>query len=129
MIARINNYLKGKKAVIHGFYESAEYMSPGSYTFNESIKYITRVDEEPKAAGIIQSFYRNSLLKYMVRFAKGVLFRKRLELPHKDLAMNQFLGTVYVPLGAVMDIAIKGFLTLVIRKCLRFYRIKRIISQ
>jgi hypothetical protein len=103
MIGKIFHYIRGKREVIHAFHESTQYMSAGIYVFDDSVKYITRMDPaiKDKASRVFQkNEYKKRSTRWLIFLLKQTIFRKALSISRNDLSNQEFTGNVYLPVGS-----------------------------
>jgi len=103
MFEKIIHYVQGKREVIAGFHECAPYMAAGTYIFDDSVKYITRMepDIKRKASKILQkNEYKKRSTRLLIYLIKHTIFKKALSITHNDILDQEFIGNVYLPVGS-----------------------------
>lgn len=101
MIRKIRNFINEKKKLKTCFLENGNFMSPGNYVFDDSIKYITRNDRitQKRTSEILKhDYYRKATTRFFIYLLKKTIFRKSIFIPESELAIKDFTGTVYLPI-------------------------------
>ncbi|MCM3610491.1 aminoglycoside phosphotransferase family protein [Planococcus sp. MERTA32b] len=113
---RLSNYYAHKKRLVEGFEARKEFLSPGSYQFDESMTYIHLDDMEISRKS--KELFSQGL--HIINFANGgffvktavtkilrFYFNKKLFIDRKTKEADK--GTVYLPAGNGKDVKIFDF--------------------
>ena len=103
MIQKVRNYIKEKKELIKSFHANASYMSSGAYVFDDSINYLVKDDEDTKKRTLEllqREYYGKSFIRLFVFVMKKFLFRGTIINQQKATPIDNFSGTVYLPVGS-----------------------------
>lgn len=99
MIWKVIDYIRRKKEIFKNFNANTKYMLSGTYVLDESIKYMTRDDEDTKtrAYKMLQTDYYPFFIRVIIYFLRRTLFRKKVIIPEQDLYLSEFSGNVLRP--------------------------------
>jgi len=99
MIWKVIDYIKRKKEIFKNFDSNTKYMLSGTYILDESIKYMTRDDEDTKkrAYKMLQADYYPFFIRVIIYFLRRTLFRKKIIIPEQELPLSGFSGNVLRP--------------------------------
>jgi thiamine kinase-like enzyme len=124
MLRKIRSYFKGKKELIDSFHDNASYMSVGTYVFDDSINYL--VMDEPgtkkRTFELLQrDYYRKSFIRLFVYVMRNTLFRGSIMNQPEDGMVDNFSGTVFLPVGSSNGYKDKKIFDLVQKKVLTLF--------
>ncbi|WP_042353819.1 phosphotransferase [Bacillus rubiinfantis] len=100
MIREIRDFIHEKKRMENSFLSNAKLMCPGTYTFDRSVKFMMRNDqwtENTINEMIKQDKYSKAYIRFFIVLLKMFVFRKKLVVPKQQSVIEDFSGTVYLP--------------------------------
>ncbi|MBS4172941.1 phosphotransferase [Bacillus sp. FJAT-49736] len=88
---------------MHSFLENADYMSAGTYAYDNSIKYIARCDPSTihKADEIFQKNYYQLCIRLLILVLRKILFNHKIKIAHIHLDKENFSGSVFRPVRSI----------------------------
>lgn len=115
-MGRLANYYAQKKSVVDGFMAKREFLSPGSYRFDESMTYIhldnretAKKSEELFSQGLKVINFSNGSSFVKAAVTKILRFYFDKQLVNNRTSKNAYKGTVYLPGGNGKDVKIFDF--------------------
>ncbi|MGE6260641.1 phosphotransferase family protein [Heyndrickxia sporothermodurans] len=100
MFKELFQFISGKRETIKQFRKNTKYMSSGEYRFDESIEYICRSDCHSllRASEMFQkNLYKKVFAKLIIFLLRKVLFNKKLNVIEHKLSLDDFSGTIFIP--------------------------------
>lgn len=113
-----------RKKIINSLKEDAKYLCAGEYVFNDTVNYMIRNDHYTKnrTYKLFQNNYSiNRLNRLAARILKKIFYRKGITIHEQDKHMNEFSGTVYLPVRSTNGYSDKKIFDLMSNRVLSIF--------
>ncbi|MCM3600542.1 hypothetical protein M3175_07355 [Robertmurraya korlensis] len=124
MLGKIHHYLIEKRKVVDAFYKCNHYLASGIYIFDDSVKYIVKLDPgiKEKASRILQkNEYKKRSTRWLVFILKQIIFKQAKFTLWNDSSDKEFSGNVFLPVGSTNGYKDKKIFDLVNNKVLTVF--------
>lgn len=102
MFGKVQAFIERKNQIYNGFLEHCNYMSPGVYQWDDTLRFIVK-DDPDTAREALQVFYNyyGKTARIVLWLLRNIFFRKKIVVNGNEAVNGRFTGEVYRPFRSI----------------------------